>query len=127
MLLGFVAFCIFFLLSDPSITDTFAASFEYADFCCFFLGMCFISQSAWACLANFGVKRIMWQACNTKAETLIAKRGWFDMSYVERHAIRIQLLRHIFLETYNLPGEFNFAHCKILESLLALLYQSHDR
>jgi len=37
MLLGFVAFIIFFVTTDPTITDDFIASFEYADFVMFFV------------------------------------------------------------------------------------------
>ena len=40
MLLGFVAFIIFFIVTDPSITDNFVASFEFADFVMFFVGEC---------------------------------------------------------------------------------------
>ena len=31
------------------------------------------------------------------------------MTFVERMAVEIQLFRHIFLDTYNLPDDFNFA------------------
>lgn len=37
MLLGFVAFIIFFILTGDTITDSFVASFEYADFVMFFV------------------------------------------------------------------------------------------
>jgi hypothetical protein len=67
------------------------------------------SPNRWACCVNYTVKRIMWQACNTKAESLLQKRDRKKMTFIEAMSVEIQLFRHIFLSTYNLPNDFNFA------------------
>jgi Ca2+-binding EF-hand superfamily protein len=116
MLLGFVAFIIFFIVTMDSITDSFIASFEYADFVMFFVGMSFISQSVWSCVANYSVKAFTFKACHMKTQFLVAKHNMSrSLSMIpifsfNHNAVRMQLFRHIFLSVYDLPDKFSFPH-----------------
>ena len=118
MLLGFVAFIIFFIVTDPSITDNFVASFEYADFVMFFVGMSFICQSVWTCIANYAVKTFSFMACNLPTPDLVESyklelesvTGCLKWISFNHAAVRTQIFRHIFLSVYDLPDAFSFPH-----------------
>jgi hypothetical protein len=116
MILGFLTFVIFFITSDDSITGTCVASFKYANFCLFFVGMAFIAQSFWSCLANYVIKLFVYKSSFLPTKTLHAnysraiKRccGLPPFLTFSHGATRMQLFRNIFLSTYDLPDEFSF-------------------
>jgi hypothetical protein len=115
MLLGFISFIIFFIQTGPGITSTFVQSFNFADFVMFGVGMAFISQSVWACLANFVVKGLMYKACHTEIRELlsqleVASKSLFPSLTLAYQFSRMRLFKYIFLSAFNLPDEFLFPH-----------------
>lgn len=115
MLLGFISFIIFFIQSGPGITSTFVQSFNFADFVMFGVGIAFISQSVWACFANFAVKGLMYKACHTEIKELLhqlerASKSCFPSLDLGYQFSRMRLFKHIFLSAFNLPDEFLFPH-----------------
>lgn len=116
MLLGFISFAIFFLNTDKNISTTFVASFNYADFVIFYLGMGFICQNIMTCLANYLLKIGIFKFCYMDTKELVAQHlrvsnGYFFPSFTTSYlATRMQLFRNIFLIVYDLPDEFSFPH-----------------